>query len=287
MKTVPENTYLKNLLMRLYRRQWFRSAVTSFVSPPADKKYIFVVGCYCSGTTLLEALLGVQDEISCLPTEGVALTDELKSPEDLGWNRMWHMCRNELETSRQANKPDSEKIKKEWAFWFDAAKEFWLEKSIVNSLNIDWLEEAFASPYFIWIVRNGYAVAEGIKRRTDPSGKHPWPYPRGYPIELCARQWVINNQVIEAKIGGVKHGLKIYYEDLTANPREIVQSILGWLPLENKSVHVPESFIFHQQSREIRNMNQASIRKLTAAQIDAVNSVAKDALLHYGYEILY
>lgn len=251
-----------------------------------NKHYIFIVGCYNSGTSLLNNLLAQHNEISGLPSEGVALTGQIPRPEDIGWNRMWHRCRDQVEISSLNRKPDHQLVKKNWAFWFDPSKLFFLEKSIINSLNIDWLEEKFNHPYFLWIVRNGYAVAEGIQRRTSEPSRHPSIYIGGYPIEMCARQWVVNNQVIEEKLSNVRNSMKVTYEELTAAPKSTIKKIIDMIPLKNKSIIIPEEFEFHQQRLKIRNMNRDSIERLTDEQISSITNEAREMIINQGYEIL-
>ena len=271
-------SFFRDLKFNIYRR-----IILPFKDVPSAHSFIFIVGCYNSGTTLLNALLGNHEEISMLHTEGASLTDQIHRPEDFGWNRMWHMCRDKLEIDRIERKPNAQRLKKEWAFWFDSSKKYWLEKSVVNSLNIDWLERHFDHPHFIWIVRNGYAVSEGIQRRTKPEGKHPPHYPEGYPIKMCAKQWVVNNQVIEQKISFVQNYIKVTYEDLTDDPERTMQRIIDWLPVQNKYIEVPKEFKFHKKTAEIKNMNEASIKQLTVNQIATINSVAHHMLKHHGY----
>jgi len=285
LKILNKLLTLENLL-KIYGKQCIRNIIIPFIRLGYNKKYIFIVGCYNSGTTLLDNIIASHDEISNLPTEGVALTGELRDPKEYGWNRMWYMCREKLEISRLNKKPDPVRIKKEWSFWFDPDKEFWLEKSIINSLNIDWFEENFDHPYFIWIIRNGYAVAEGIKRRTQKKRKHPDIFQNGYPIEMCAKQWVVSNQVIKEKLSKVKNSYKITYEELTTNLIDTVKGILEWLPVKSKTIEMPSNFTFHKQSKMIRNMNFESINRLKKEEIKAINSVAKDMLIQHGYKIL-
>lgn len=261
----------------------YRKLLIPFI-PVVDKQFFFVVGCYNSGTTLLNHLLGLHDEIASLPTEGVSLTSCLYGPESFGWNRMWHMCRDKLEISRLEKKPCAEIVKKEWAFWFNKRKSFWLEKSIINALNIDWFEENFGQPYFVWIVRNGYAVSEGIQRRTQGKGKHPASFKEGYPIELCAQEWVVSNEVIERKLSFVQNSIKVTYEDLTDNPVCTLGSILQWLPVRKKEVNIPSKFTFQKQTRKIENMNEKSIQRLSREQIACINGVSGHMLRHHGYE---
>lgn len=274
------NYKIRNLNYFLYRK-----LLIPFVAV-TDKTFFFIVGCYNSGTSLLNYLLGLHDEISSLATEGVSLTSYLCGPELFGWNRMWHMCRDQLEIGRLEKKPSAELVKKEWGFWFDKSKRFWLEKSIINSLNIDWFEENFSQPYFIWIVRNGYAVSEGIQRRTQGKGKHPEKFKEGYPIELCAQEWVVSNDVIEEKLSFVQNFFKVTYEDLTENPVGTLRSILEWLPVERKEVSIPGEFTFQKQTRKIQNLNQTSMQRLSPEQISCINGVIGRMLIHHGYEVI-
>jgi hypothetical protein len=221
-----------------------------------------------------------------LHTEGIQLTDELTGPEALGWNRMWCMCRDELEISKLEKKPDASRVKRDWAIWFEKKKRFWLEKSVINSLNIDWFEESFNHPYFIYIVRNGYAVSEGIRRRTQTLGKHPPNYPDGYSLGLCARQWVVSNQVIREKLSPVHHSIKISYEDLTRRPEATLSSILNWLPVNDKSCVIPSDFAFQGRTRKIRNMNADSMSRLSQADISSINEVAAKMLKLHDYEVV-
>ena len=54
----------------------------------APDRWVFVVGCYNSGTTLLANLLEAHPAINGLAREGVELTDALRRPELAGWPRM-------------------------------------------------------------------------------------------------------------------------------------------------------------------------------------------------------
>ena len=45
-----------------------------------NKNWIFITGCYNSGTTLLNQILSTHSRISGLPDEGVMLTDQLVRP---------------------------------------------------------------------------------------------------------------------------------------------------------------------------------------------------------------
>jgi hypothetical protein len=249
-------------------------------------KLILIVGCYNSGTTVLNHILSNHEEITGLDTEGVSLTKELRTPEDFGWNRLWYKCQDKLEIKGLSNPPNVEKIKKDWARHFDSSKPYALEKSIINGLNIDWFEKQFNHPHFVWIVRNGYTVAEGIRRRTLNKKRNGFNPGEPYPIEWCAEQWVVSNKLISKKLSKVKNSYKLLYEDLMDDYDQTIQGLLDWLPVHMKNLDKPDSFKFHQQKRPIKNMNYSSLKNLNIEDIKKINQIAKEYLEHWGYEIL-
>ncbi len=251
------------------------------------KRWVFVLGCYNSGTTLLDHLLGQHPEISNLPSEGVDLTRGLPAPEAFGWPRLWYKCHEEIEVAFQLSCPDPQRITKDWSFWFDRKAPVVVEKSIANSLRIEWLNRNFNNPLFIWIVRNGYCVAEGIRRRSALSASIPAEYHgQGYPIGWCAQQWIENNRLIESKISTMKNVVRLSYEDLVSNPEKSLLNIYSHLPLADPSVPKMEAFTFHGTTMKLRNMNPDSLSRLEGVDISRINGIAEEWLRHYGYNVL-
>ena len=188
---------LHKLLGRLRKNILFSKLMEKTGKDIKNKKWIFIVGCYNSGTTLLDQILASHPEISGLPDEGVVLTDQLVTPEDFNWRRMWWKCKKEMKNSEIDVKKDAAKVKKHWSHFYDFKKSYFVEKSISNSLRIPFFNKHFKPAYFIHIVRNGYAVAEGIKRKAEVMDGNPLYGNESYPIEMCAEQWVQSLQIIE------------------------------------------------------------------------------------------
>lgn len=272
-------------LMPAFQRDWFRLLLTPLLTTPKDKAYIFIVGCYCSGTTLLSYLLGQHSEISTLPTEGASLTGELVTPEELGWRRMMHQCLPDLRSDlRWAN---LHRLKKQWGFFHDKSKTFFLEKSISNWARIDWLAKNFNGAWFIWIIRNGYAVAEGLRRRSaEPSRYTAKEYPHGYPVELCAREWVVSNTAIESLLKPIEYKMMIKYEDLTEDKEVSIKLLLEQLSVKNKKIKMVDSFRFHGETQPVKNMNAQSITRLSKRDIEKINEVAGECLERWCYPII-
>lgn len=246
------------------------------------KKWIFIVGCYNSGTTLLDNILAGHPMVSGLPDEGVMLTNQLKRPEDFNWRRMWYQCIDEI---NQFN-PDSKIIKKHWSHFFDNKQPFLLEKSISNTCRIPYLAKEFSPAYFIHIVRNGYAVAEGIHRKAVPMKGNEYYEAGKYPIKNCALQWKRSLQEVEKVKEGLDNFIEISYENLCSDPSGTIKEILSFLDLPNFSENFFDtSFSIHEKESPIRNMNERSFQNLESEHIQKINEVISDYLEKYHYNL--
>lgn len=251
-----------------------------------NKKWVFILGCYNSGTTLLNQILAEHPQISGLPDEGVMLTSHLVKPEDFGWRRMWWKCETEMENSDININKSSTSIKRQWSHFYEN-KEFLVEKSISNTCRIPFLANNFQPAFFIHLVRNGYAVAEGIRRKAELMQDNPYYGEKNYPISLCAKQWTESLRKVEGEKGKLNNFLEITYENFTANPEKEIKTVtdfLGIEPFENN--FFKQSFSIHGKTNEISNMNSRSFKKLSEDDIRSINEVAGNYLKKYGYPLL-
>ncbi|MGH7539966.1 MAG: sulfotransferase, partial [Gemmatimonadota bacterium] len=136
---------------------------------------------------------------------------------------------------------------------------------------------------FIGMVRNGYAVAEGIRRKARP--KH---LREGWPLDLCVRQWTRSNEILLEDSEALDRVLWVRYEDLAARPENEVQRILRFLDLDarNPAIDLERSWAVHEREEPIRDMNPESIARLSADEIRAIGRMAGPMLERFGYEIL-
>jgi hypothetical protein len=266
-------------------RQWFKSISARLGWKPQPDKWIFIVGCYNSGTTLLQKMLASHPTVGTLPREGVFLTDALPYPEQYGWTRMWHKCLAKMNRDLNKNpQARANRAKKQWSVWFPEGASCLLEKSIANTTRMLFLQRYFQPAYFIHIVRNGYAVAEGIRRKAN---LEKWPNPEyngSYPIELCARQWRRNLEIV----GDVKPDLNNYYElsyeNLTAQPHEELQKIYQFLELKPPGEKkVDKKWEIHEKKETIKNMNSRSFNRLSAKDKRQIDNEAGDLLKEKDY----
>jgi hypothetical protein len=260
----------------------WREAKIACTKEPSPEKWVFLVGCYNSGTTLLSELLGKHPSISALPTEGHFITDQFPKDYEVGLPRMWVGNEKLFCLTESDEGPDPERIKREWAMRLDLSKPVLLEKSPPNSARTRWLQKNFENAYFISIVRNGYAVAEGISRKGDPQHLG-----RDWSIEESIWQWKRGNEILFNDAKYLKNYHQIKYEDLASDPYVILNGIAGFLGIESfDGFDQGQSFKIHEREDSVRDLNQVSIDRLTREQVDKVNDIAGEMLSELGYEVL-
>ncbi len=244
---------------------------------------MFVVGCYNSGTTLLAELLGRHSRISALPTEGHFITDQLVRDYDVGLPRMWVEREDLFRMTESSEGPDVVRLKKEWGARLDLRKPVLLEKSPPNGARTRWLQARFENAYFIAIVRNGYAVAAGIRKKAEPhhiAGER-------WPIEMAAYQWARSNEVLLEDAAHLDRLHWVRYEDLASSPESTLRGTLSFLGLElEPQVLSADSLTIHERSGPLQDLNEPSIRRLSQEDIQRINGVAEGMLRHYGYAVL-
>ncbi|MCX2739960.1 sulfotransferase family protein [Pontibacter anaerobius] len=276
---------IKHRLVARYRRNKALSFLLDKTGKKIEgKKWVFIIGCYNSGTTLLEEVLSTHPEMSSLNDEGVMLTDKLTRPEDFFWRRMWSECEQDLQVNDEES---AEVAKRHWSHFYDLSKPVLLEKSIVNTIRIDYLNRYFKEAFFIHLVRNGYAVAEGIYRKaTVMEGNHLYAENGKYPLELCAKQWARSLEVVEQTKSKAENFIEVTYEDFTSNPDKVLRDITDFIHVQPFSSTFKDNvFKIHNVESNIKNMNGSSLKKLSAEDVVIINNVAYKYLDKYGYLI--
>ncbi len=255
-----------------------RLTVVPLVEPD---KWVFVVGCYNSGTELLMHLLGTHPAISSLPVEGQFITDQFRKDYELGLPRMWVLREDLFRLTEADAGPDVARLKKQWLIRLDRSRSIFLEKSPPNAARTRWLQAHFPNAHFIAFVRNGYAVAEGIRRKAEPNHLKG-----GWPLELCARQWARSNEILLEDSQRLERVHWVRYEDLASDPAGELGRILNFLGVEASGLSLDGTWSVHERDDAIRDMNAESIGRLTAEECAVVTREAKVMLRRFGYELL-
>ncbi|HID44418.1 MAG TPA: sulfotransferase [Chromatiaceae bacterium] len=237
--------------LRKKRRQFKLAQLTKQGKACSPKQWVFIVGCYNSGTTLLHDVIASHPMVAHLPREGQYCTDELLVPSEVGLTRVWAL-QPEMFVPSPRNEPDAEKIKRQWcAYMSNPLLPVFLEKSIPNAARIKWLDKHFPNAHFIALIRNGYAVAEGIHRKA------------GQSVEVAAKQWQQSNRIMLDQLEQVEHKLLLRYEDLTSKPAESLDKVMTFLGLDAAKLKADKKWTVHGETSNIRNMNKRSLARLS------------------------
>jgi hypothetical protein len=144
---------------------------------------------------------------------------------------------------------------------------------------VRWLQAHFENAHFVAIVRNGYAVAEGITRKADP--KH---LVNSWPVEMSAWQWKRSNEILQHDAQHLKHLLWVKYEDLAADTESTLKKITDFVGINAfASFAADKSWSIHEREEQVRDMNQESIARLSRTEIARINQVAGDMIESFGY----
>jgi len=274
----------RNSPWKLARRRLKLSFRALTGRPLNPEKWIFVVGCYNSGTTLLANLLEAHPAINGLAREGVELTDALRRPELAGWPRMWSQCEDWVNVQPdEATAERAERIKRQWSHYTKDSGLI-IEKSIANMTRLEFLAAHFQPACFIHIVRNGYAVSEGIMRRSHPEDWGRTEFGETYPPGLCAGQWRRSYERFQESRNNLPNVLELTYESLTEQPAENLSAIADFLQISPfDPALIEQEWSFREINSSIQNMNEKSISRLTEEEIDAIEDAAGPLLADLGY----
>ena len=244
-----------------------------------DNPWLFILGCNNSGTTLLYNLLGRHPQIDPLKKEGqdspyMPFTNDYRDNFGFGLNRVW------TEKMRFFRSPDVKSIERLTQSWLSMRSStggrYTMEKSPPDSVRSLWLQEHFSPAWFVGIVRNGYAVCEGIKRKKGAAINY----------ERAARHWTIANRVMLEDSKKLKHFMLVRYEDLTENVEKtmhIIEKFLGLPEYDYSKMDVIDLGYSHFPPAKIKNMNNKSFMALDSKQRETIYKNAREMLEYLGY----
>ena len=257
--------------LRKKRRQLKLAQLTKQGKACSPRQWVFIVGCYNSGTTLLHDVIAGHPMVAHLPREGQYCTDQLLVPSEVGLTRVWAL-QPETFVPSPGNEPDAEKIKRQWcAYMSNPLLPVFLEKSIPNAARIEWLNRHFPNAHFIALIRNGYAVAEGIHRKA------------GQSVEVAAKQWQQSNRIMLDQLEKVDHKLLLRYEDLTSHPVESLDKVMNFLGLDASRLKADKQWTVHGETSKIRNMNKRSLARLSEEDKNFIHKEAGEMLDAFHY----
>jgi hypothetical protein len=236
-------------------------------------KWLFIVGCYNSGTTLLHTMLSRHTAIGSMPNEGQFYTDQLPRGAEFGIPRLWALKPELFHWTESYHNADVDRLIKQWS-WFmnDSSRPVLMDKTIANAARTRWLQANFPGSHFVLMFRDPLAVCEGIRRKE------------GHSLEDAIGQWCVSNRILLEDSTHLQHAIRVRYEDLVENPVEIVNRITDMLGLDTLNAKVFSSqFHIHEQTGLIRNMNAESHTRLTESEMMQIRSRCTDLMYELGY----
>ena len=250
------------------------------------QKWLFLVGCFNSGTTILRRLLESHPDISSFSREGAKLTSAFPDLEAGGWPRMMYVNRDKWQLPDEGAAERVKMAQKDWSIWFDPEASVFLEKSIDHATRMVWLDRHFPNCYFVVITRNGYCVNEGIMRRAKPTGEAFTKVGGRYPPDLVAKQWVYFDETISKSLEQVERSHSLRYEDLMKNPDCELTNIFEFLNLSQPHLVWKKPMMqVGDEEHELLNQNNKSLSRLKPEEITAMRPIMSDAMLAHGYPI--
>lgn len=245
----------------LLRRRAFERGVPRLL---AEHRWIFLVGCNNSGTTLIHDALADTGQFSFMPHEGQRYTNVLQRAEKRGFQRVWSEYVGELQLDERHPTTDVPRLLFDWLGELALPlKPLILEKTTANAVRMRWLQRAFPGAAFLGIVRNGFAVVEGIKRKG------------GKTVLRGARHWRKVNEIMLEDAERVNNFLLVRYEDFVAAPQSTLSRIAEFLDVRLDCIRAART--------SIQDMNAQSISRLDEAELRVIAHEAGDCLARLGY----
>ena len=196
----------------------------------------------------------------------------------------WASTPKERARYRDASAYDWEKTKQAWYFQATASNKdatIFATKAPPFLLIADMLEENFSNAKFIIMVRNPYAMAEGIMRRSPSSGK----------MLMQIASHILNCFEIQAENIKKLAGRSTFftYEEMCAQPEQISKKLQVLEPaLQNLEFDksVPVKGLYNEP---LTNFNARQIEKISKEQIDILSeefSARSHLIERFGYKLL-
>lgn len=186
-----------------------------------SKHFIFLAGHHKSGTSLLYRTIRSHPLISGFlhtgvpEDEGQHLQSVYKPAKAFGGpgryifdNRSYMNEHHELATALSARS-----IMQEWAPYFDASCDYYLEKSPPNLVRTRFLQALFPMSTFIVLLRHPIAIAYATRKWSDS------------PIDLLMEHTLRGFEIFSTDLPHLDSVYVLRYEDLTSNPQDMLAAI--------------------------------------------------------------
>ena len=250
--------------------------------------HLFLLAPNNSGSTFLAAALARCARAWSLPREGQHVAGfQGPSSRGTGTRLLWAADPASVATFRAPAAYDWNRTRRAWHF-HARADQAGADTLIVASppflLVADQLAAAFADAAFLIMVRNPYAVAEGIIRRAANAG----PVAPGESLATTAERHIVAALAAQQanRAALADRAAFFTYEDMCRTPGRVAANIAALVPaLADLTLDqsLPVKGRYHEP---LRDMNADQIARLTPGQtadLHAVFAAHRDLLAAFGY----
>ena len=267
------------------------------------RTHLFVVCPNNSGSSFLAAALGKCLATWRLPQEGQFMRGFVGPVTTGFYGReqhlpalLWASERKWIDLFAEPNSYDWARSRKAWYFHARAHRadaSVFVTKSPPHVLHVGQLAKAFRNAKFLFMVRNPYAVCEGICRRYHtqlaPILHRQFTEP-GRSVEAAAAVHVANCLSWQRRNIEMypEHGVFFTYEDMCDEPAAVARKVQNLVP-ELDDLVLRQRIAVKNYDEALANMNERQIARLGAEEIAAFNRVfreARDTLGYFGYDLM-
>ena len=267
------------------------------------RTHLFVVCPNNSGSSFLAAALGKCQATWRLPLEGQFIPGFAGPVTIRRYGReqhipalLWASERKWLDLFRKPASYDWALSRKAWYFHARAHRadaSVFVTKSPPHVLHVEQLANAFRNAKFLFMVRNPYAVCEGILRRyrAQLAAIHHRQFMElGKSLETAAAVHVATclawqRRNVEAF---AERGVFFTYEDMCDEPEVVARKVQSLVP-ELDDLLLRRRIAVKNYDEALTNMNERQLAALSTEEIAAFNRVFRkhrDALGHFGYDLM-
>ena len=277
-------------------------------SRPAPREPVFILGSPRSGTTMLFNLLDRSPRLISLGKGSHFLWDMFHTIEGSGWSSH-AVGANDI--------TDRERKVLYWLIRRLCADDRYLDKFPRNCLRAEYLHALFPDASFVYIWRDGRAVASSLMTGWRTEGKfgqgtvfpdplsiegyegREWRFlvPPGWEgytserslAEVCAFQWIgANEAVLAAKERiGTDRWVDVRYEDLLESPVEVTRSIFEGIgcDVDDEVIRWAAELDTHVSRTAVSTPSRDKWRKEHPEEIESILPMIEPMMRRLGYEI--
>lgn len=250
------------------------------------KTHVFVISPNNSGSTFLQKALATSNNTWNLAKEGHHTYGFIgPTPFNLNRSLLWAADEEGINLFTDASAYNWKKTRKAWyfqAFSKDKLATVFVEKSPPSLLRVKQLQQEFCNANFLFMVRNPYAVVEGITRWRE----------RIVSIDVAqAAEHVIQCFYYQKKNidQHSDNGVFFHYEEMCAQPEKVKLKIETLVPELHDLQLNQKLSVKGLYDQKLQDMNAQQIEKLSPEILSKINHVFIDhseILEHFGYTIL-